>query len=153
MKIKKIFSLVLSAVIILFIATGLAAQEVDNEAGIYLSKLNESQRQLLKDQQALIEKNRQVFKENLSEQQLSILNDRNISKKRRTQLLRQSLTAKQRHLIRLNKASIKNKRDFFRNSLTQRQKMRLRRLLHDRKIDDRRRLVRRLRRLIRDNID
>lgn len=118
-----------------------------------LKYLTTEQKVLLKQQQALIDKTKSIFKENLSKEQLATLNNRSISKEQRTKLLRQSLSLKQRDFIRSNRVVLKNNRMAFRNSLTRMQKFRLRRFITDRKIDDRRRLVRRLRRLIRDNID
>ena len=118
-----------------------------------LKYLTNDQKQLLKDQQALIDKTKIILKENLTREQLATLNNRSLSKQQRTKLLRQSLSQTQRDIISLNRTVLKKNRLNFRNSLTKRQRFRLRKFISDRKIDDRRRLVRRLRRLIRDNID
>ena len=118
-----------------------------------LKYLTNDQKQLLKDQQALIDKTKMILKENLTREQLVTLNNRSISKQQRTKLLRQSLSQTQRDIISSNRTVLKKNRLNFRNSLTKRQRFRLRKFISDRKIDDRRRLVRRLRRLIRDNID
>lgn len=118
-----------------------------------LKYLTNDQKQLLKDQQALIDKTKIILKENLTREQLTTLNNRSLSKQQRTKLLRQSLSQTQRDIISLNRTVLKKNRLNFRNSLTKRQRFRLRKFISDRKIDDRRRLVRRLRRLIRDNID
>jgi len=118
-----------------------------------LKYLTTEQKLLLKEQQELLDKTKTIFKENLTKEQLTTLNNRSINKEQRTKLLRQSLSLKQRDIISSNRVILKKNRMVFRHSLTRRQKFRLRRFITDRKIDDRRRLVRRLRRLIRDNID
>lgn len=118
-----------------------------------LKYLTAEQKRLLKEQQALLDRTKTIFKENLSESQLAIVKNRAISQAERTKLLRQSLSQKQRDLISNNRRLLQLKRTAFRNSLTKKQRFRLRRFLQKRSIDDRRRLARRLRRLIRDNID
>jgi len=149
---KKIQFIILMLIISL-ISNPSHAQKQGNKKEEQLNYLTAKQKQLLKDQQALIDKTKAIFKENLTKEQLATLNNRNISKELRTKLLRQSLSLKQRDIISSNRAILKKNRMAFRNSLTRKQKFRLRKFISDRKIDDRRRLVRRLRRLVRDNMD
>lgn len=128
------------------------AQENEDASKKYISELTAKQLQLLKEQQVLIDKAKVIFKENLTQEQLATLNDRSISKDQRAKFLKQSLSLKQRKIISTNRELLRTKRVDFRKSLSKQQKVKLRQFIHDRKIDDRRRLVRRLRRLIRDNI-
>ena len=149
---KKLHFIILM-LIIFIISNASYAQKLDDKKEEQLNYLTVEQKQLLKDQQALIAKTKSIFKENLTKEQLATLNNRSISKEQRTKLLRQSLSLKQRDIISSNRVILKKNRMAFRNSLTRKQKFRLRRFITDRKVDDRRRLVRRLRRLIRDNMD
>ena len=138
--------------ILLTISNYAYAQKNDDAAKEQLKYLTPQQKQLLKEQQELLDKTKVIFKENLTESQLALLKNRAISKSERAKLLKQSLSLKQRTIIRTNRDLLKAKRVAFRNSLTKKQQFKLRRFIHDRKINDRRRLVRRLRRLVRDNI-
>ena len=139
--------------IITLISSNSYAQKQDDKKEEQLNYLTIQQKQLLKDQQALIDKTKSILKENLTTEQLASLKNRSISKEQRAKLLKQSLSQKQRDIISSNRVVLKRNRMTFRNSLTRKQKFRLRKFITDRKIDDRRRLVRRLRRLIRDNMD
>ena len=118
-----------------------------------LDYLTAKQQLLLKEQQELLDKTKTILKENLTEDQLAIVRNRTISKEERTKLMRQSLSQKQRDIISNNRQLLKVNKTTFRNSLTKKQRFRLRRFLHRKSVGDRKRLVRRLRRLIRDNID
>ena len=149
---KKLHFIILMLIISIISNTSDAQKQGDKKVE-QLNYLTVKQKQLLKDQQALIDKTKTIFKENLTKKQLATLNNRNISIEQRTKLLRKSLSLKQRDIISSNRVVLKKNRMAFRNSLTRKQKFRLRRFITDRKIDDRRRLVRRLRRLIRDNMD
>ena len=150
---EKKLHIIIFVLIIFMISNATYAQKQNDKKEEQLNYLSVKQKQLLKDQQALIDKTKSIFKENLTPEQLATLNNRNLSKEQRTKLLRQSLSPKQRDIISSNRLILKKNRMVFRNSLTRKQKFRLRRFITDRKIDDRRRLVRRLRRLIRDNMD
>jgi len=152
MKYKKDLFLGSLLLMVLTISNGLYAQKKEPTKE-QLKYLTTEQKVLLKEQQELLDKTKTIFKENLTETQLAIVNNRSISKAQRTKLLRQSLSQKQRDIISSNRQLLKTKRTAFRNSLTKKQTIRLRRFLQRRSIDDRKRLARRLRRLIRDNID
>lgn len=152
MKHKKNIMLSILLLMLLTMSTNLYAQK-EETAQEQLKYLTAKQKLILKEQQDLLDKTKSIFKENLTERQLAIVNDRAISKVERTKLLRQSLSHRQRDLISNNRQLLKAKRTAFRNSLTKKQRFRLKRFLQKRSIDDRRRLARRLRRLIRDNID
>ena len=153
MKFKMRLNYILVMLIILKISNSSYAQNKEDLKEEKLSYLTTDQKQLLKEQQALIDKTKSIFKENLTKEQLATISNRSISKTQRVKLLRQSLSQNQRDIISSNRNILKKNRLAFRNSLTKRQKFRLRKFITDRKIDDRRRLVRRLRRLVRDNID
>ena len=150
---KKLHLIILMLIVTLISNTVTYAQKPVDNTEEQLNYLTSQQKQLLKDQQALIDKTKLIFKENLTKEQLTTIKNRNLSKEQRIKLLRQSLSPKQRDIISSNGAHLKKNRMSFRNSLTRKQKFRLRKFITDRKIDDRRRLVRRLRRLIRDNMD
>ena len=152
MNYKKNLLLGLLLLMALTIGNNLYAQKEESTKE-QLKYLTTEQKVLLKEQQELLDKTKMIFKENLTDSQLAILNNRTISKVQRTKLLRQSLSQKQRDIISNNRQLLRSKRTAFRNSLTKKQTIRLRRFLQRRNIDDRKRLARRLRRLIRDNID
>jgi parvulin-like peptidyl-prolyl isomerase len=118
-----------------------------------LDYLTEQQQQLLNEQQLLLNKTRNVLKENLTKEQFALLSDRSISKEQRSALLKKSLSSEQRNLISTNRNLIRSKKNMFRRSLTKRQRIRLRRFIKTRPMSDRKRLVRRLRRLIQNNMD
>lgn len=132
--------------------TSLIAQNTEQSEKV-LQHLTLDQRKMLKEQQTFIEKSKLDFKNSLSLEQKKLLNNKNISKIERTKLLKASLSNKQRDLIQLNKKLLLNKRLTFKRSLNRRQIIRLRRFINDRDIHDRKRLVRRIRRLIRDNLN
>ena len=138
--------------LIIFNISSNYGQQKENTADKQLPYLTTQQKQLLKEQQDLLDKTRAIFKENLSKKQLTLLKDRTITKKQRTKLLRKSLSQKQRDMVISNRSLLRIKRSHFRSSLTKRQKFRLRRFLMDRNVRDRRRLIRRLQRLISDSM-
>ncbi len=152
MNYKKKLLLGLILPMVLTIGNSLYAQK-EEDTKEQLKYLTPEQKVLLKEQQELLDKTKMIFKENLTDSQLAIVNNRTISKAQRTKLLRQSLSQKQQDIISNNRQLLSAKRTAFRNSLTKKQTIRLRRFLQKRNIDDRKRLARRLRRLIRDNID
>ncbi len=100
-----------------------------------------------------IDRSKEDFKQSLSAEQISILKNKNLSRIERSKLLKASLSKKQRSFIGKNKNLLHDKRINFKRSLTRRQVTRLRRLSNDRDINDRQRLARRIRRLIRDNLN
>lgn len=132
--------------------TSLIAQNTEQSEKV-LQHLTLEQQKMLEEQQTFIEKSKLDFKNSLSLEQKKLLNNKNISKIERTKLLKASLSNKQRDLIQSNKKLLLNKRLTFKRSLNRRQIIRLRRFINDRDIHDRKRLVRRIRRLIRDNLN
>ncbi len=118
-----------------------------------LRHLTLNQQKMLEEQQKFIDISKLDFKNSLSVEQKNILRNKNISKDERSRLLKTSLSNKQRDLIQSNKNLLRNKRLTFKRSLNRRQVTRLRRFINDRDIHDRKRLVRRIRRLIRDNLN
>ena len=152
MRLKKNLLLSSFILILLTISSSAYAQKADGSTKDQLKYLTPQQKQLLKEQQGLLDKTKVIFRENLTESQLTLLKNRTLSTTERAKLLKQSLSLKQRTIIKTNRDLLKRKRVAFRNSLTKKQKFKLRRFIHDRKINDRRRLARRLRRLVRDNI-
>lgn len=141
--------------LVLFLLLGLSSFAQDNDKLLReeLGYLSNEQRSLLLDQKQLQEDTRKVFKDNLSSDQLALLSNRNISVDQRTALLKQSLSPDQRDLISSNRNLIRAKKLRFRRSLTKKQRMKLRRYLKQRPLSDRKRLARRLRRLIQNNMD
>ena len=119
----------------------------------YMQHLSIEQIHLLKEQQELIDNTKAVFRENLTKDQLAIIYNKNISIEQRTKLIKRSLTRNQQDIIRSNRILLRSKRDLFRHSLSNKQRYRLRHFLQRRTIDDRNRLIRRLRRLISDNMN
>lgn len=152
MNYKRSLQLFILLLMMLVFSKHIHAQKEEVTKG-QLTYLNDEQKLLLKEQQELLDKTKSIIKDNLTEKQLAIVNNRTISKSQRTKLLRQSLSKEQHAIISNNRQLLKAKRTAFRNSLTKKQTIRLRRFLQKRSIDDRKRLARRLRRLIRDNID
>ncbi|MDY7393921.1 hypothetical protein UMM65_01570 [Aureibaculum sp. 2210JD6-5] len=151
MKITRLFSIFLLLTTVLLCQYSYAQKEENTDK--HLQYLTKEQKQLLKEQQELLDKTRAIFKENLTEAQLKILRNKSLSKEKRTELLRKTISKKQLDIISANQNLLKRKKDVFKKSLTKRQKLRLRKFINKRNINDRKRLVRRLRRLIRDNMD
>lgn len=135
------------------VPTALYSQTEDQIIDQELPYLSPEQKQLLKDQQKLLNDNKALFKTNLTAEQVRMLNDRSMSVDRRTTLLRQSLSRDQLNFINQNRQLIRSKRNLFKRTLTARQKSKLRHYIAKRNIRDRKRLLRRLRILIQNNMD
>ena len=81
-----------------------------------------------------------------------MLANRNLTRANRAQLLRKSLSVRQLDNIKRNQRLLRDKRIRFRKTISKRQMRHFRSFVRDRHQRDRRRLIRRLRDLIRDNI-
>ncbi len=141
------------SLIVFTIGMNAYGQEKNDALEKYLQDLSIEQKQILKEQQDLIDNTKAVFRENLTKDQLAIIYNKNISIDQRTKLIKRSLTRNQLDIIRSNRMLLRSKRDLFRHSLSDKQKFRLRHFMQHRTIDDRSRLIRRLKRLIRDNMN
>lgn len=150
--ILKIDRTILLVFICIFVNVSLIGQNTPQSDKVYKS-LTIDQKNMLSEQQKLIDNAKIEFKNNLTTAQKKILHNKALVPGERSRLLRESLTAKQRSLIKKNKILLRHKRMRFRRSLTKKQMIRLRRFINDRDIHDRKRLVRRIRRLIRDNLN
>lgn len=144
--------IILPVIIILMTTFSVFAQNSEQSKNV-LQNLTIEQKAMLKEQQLFIDKSKEDFKQGLSAEQISILKNKNLSRIERSKLLKASLSKQQRSFIDKNKNLLRDKRVNFKKSLTRRQVTRLRRLSIDRDINDRQRLARRLRRLIRDNLN
>jgi len=144
--------IILRVIIIIMVTISSFAQNPEQSKNV-LQNLTIDQKAMLTEQQLFIDKSKEDFKQSLSAEQISILKNKNLSRIERSKLLKTSLSKKQRSLIAKNKNVLHDKRINFKRSLTRRQITRLRRLSHNRDINDRQRLARRLRRLIRDNLN
>ena len=151
MILKKHWHIVI-VILLIFNITSLVAQNTES-AEKTLKHLTEEQKEMLAEQQIMIDKAKVTFKNNLTIEQKRILHDKTLARSKRSKLLKASLTKKQRSLIDVNKGLLRSKQLKFKRSLTKRQVVRLRRFIKSRDIHDRKRLRRRLRRLIRDNLD
>ena len=153
MGLRKSFLIWAISLIVFTVGIKAYGQEKNDALEKHLQHLSIEQKQLLKEQQELIDNTKAVFKENLTKDQLAIIYNNNISIEQRTKLIKRSLTRNQLDIIRSNRTLLRSKRDLFRHSLSDKQKFRLRHFIQHRNIDDRSRLIRRLRRLIRDNMN
>ena len=144
--------IILPVIIIVMATISSFAQNSEQSINV-LQNLTIDQKAMLKEQQLFIDKSKEDFKQSLSAEQISILKNKNLSRIERSKLLKASLSKKQRSFIAKNKNLLHDKRVNFKRTLTGRQVTRLRRLSNDRDINDRQRLARRLRRLIRDNLN
>lgn len=144
--------IILPVIIIVMTTFSVFAQNSEQSKNV-LQNLTIEQKAMLKEQQLFIDKSKEDFKQGLSAEQISILKNKNLSRIERSKLLKASLSKQQRSFIDKNKNLLRDKRVNFKKSLTRRQVTRLRRLSIDRDINDRQRLARRLRRLIRDNLN
>ena len=144
--------IILPVIIIVMTTISVFAQNSEQSKNVQ-QNLTIDQKAMLKEQQLFIDKSKEDFKQSLSAEQISILKNKNLSRIERSKLLKASLSKKQRFFIDKNKNLLHDKRVNFKRSLTRRQVTRLRRLSNDRDINDRQRLARRLRRLIRDNLN
>lgn len=144
--------IILPVIIIVMTTFSVFAQNSEQSKNV-LQNLTIEQKAMLKEQQLFIDKSKEDFKQGLSAEQISILKNKNLSRIERSKLLKASLSKQQRSFIDKNKNLLRDKRVNFKKSLTRGQVTRLRRLSIDRDINDRQRLARRLRRLIRDNLN
>ena len=144
--------IILPVIIVVMTTISVFAQNSEQSKNV-LQNLTIDQKAMLKEQQLFIDKSKEDFKQSLSAEQISILKNKNLSRIERSKLLKASLSKKQRSFIGKNKNLLHDKRINFKRSLTRRQVTRLRRLSNDRDINDRQRLARRIRRLIRDNLN
>ena len=133
-------------------ATSVVSQNSEKSKNV-MQQLTIDQKAMLKEQQLFIDQSKEDFKKSFSIEQKTILKNKNLSRIERSKLLKASLSKKQRSLILRNKNLLRDKRVIFKRSLSRRQVVRLRRFTNDRHVTDRQRLVRRLRRLIRDNLN
>ena len=132
--------------------TSVVSQNSEKSINV-MQHLTIDQKAMLKEQQLFIDQSKEDFKKSFSIEQINMLNNKNLSRTERSKLLKASLSEKQRSLIVRNKNLLRDRRVKFKRSLTRRQVISLRRFTNDRNISDRQRLVRRLRRLIRDNLN
>ena len=130
-----------------------AQQEDVNIPDLEELSLTSEQKNILKEQLELTKKIREDLKRNLSVEQKKILTNKNITRSERAKLLQKSLSARQLNHLKRNQQLLQDKRIRFRKTITKKQRIRFRKFVRDKKIRDKRRLVRRLRQLIRDNLD
>jgi len=141
-------------ILVLFVFSTISLVGQNEEtSGKVLKHLTHDQKDMLAEQQLLIDQAKIDFKNNLTIEQKNLLRNKSLTRGERTKLLKKSLSKKQRSIIEVNKRLLDNKRIKFKRSLTKKQIVRLRRFTDARDIHDRKRLIRRLRRLIRDNLN
>jgi hypothetical protein len=138
--------------LLIFNTTSFVAQNTE-QSDKMLKQLTKEQKKMLKEQQLFIANSKKEFKNSLSVEQKKILLNKDFSRSKRSKLLKESLSKKQRSLVNINKNRLHDRQIKFKRSLTKRQIVRLRRFVHHRDVHDRKRLIRRLRRLIRDNLN
>jgi len=143
---------IIIVIVSVFNTTFFVAQNTQQSNDVF-KHLTKEQRAMLAEQQMLIDEAKINFKNNLTLEQKKLLLDKGLPRGERTKLLKKSLTKKQRSLIEVNNNLLRDKRIKFKRSLTKKQVIRLRRFVNHRDVHDRKRLVRRLRRLISDNIN
>lgn len=124
----------------------------EDDGSIKALALTEEQKSLLKEQLELTKQIREQIKSNLSAEQKKMLANKSLTRKQRLTLLRKSLSDRQRTNLNRNQNLLRDKRISFRKTVTKRQMIRFRQFVRDKNRKDRRRLVRRLHDLIRDNI-
>ena len=151
MKLKHNWHLLI-LVLFVFSAISLIGQN-EEQSDKVLKHLTNEQKDMLAEQQLLIDQAKTDFKNNLTIEQKSLLLNKSLTRSERAKLLKKSLSKKQRSIIEVNKRLLSDKRIKFKRSLNKKQVVRLRRFMDGRDIHDRKRLIRRLRRLIRDNLD
>jgi len=139
-------------VLFVFSTISLVGQN-DEPSDKVLKHLTNKQKDMLAEQQLLIDQAKIDFKNNLTIEQKNLLRNKSLTRSERAKLLKKSLSKKQQSIIEVNKRLLNNKRIKFKRSLTKKQVVRLRRFTDVRDIHDRKRLIRRLRRLIRDNLN
>ncbi len=136
----------------IFYVTSFVGQNIKQSEKV-LKHLTNEQKKMLAEQQVLIDKAKIAFKNNLTVEQKSILKNKALTRNERSKLLKKSLSKKQLSAIDVSNSLLRNKRIKFKRSLSKKQVVRLRRFMSNRDIHDRKRLIRRLRRLIRDNLN
>ena len=136
----------------IYSVTSLVAQNTEQSDNV-MQRLTEEQKTMLTEQQLLIDKSKKEFKNSLTIEQKKILVNKKFSRIEKSKLLKKSLSKKQRSLVNVNKNMLRDRQIRFKRSLTKKQIVRLRRFVNDRDVHDRRRLIRRLRRLISDNLN
>ncbi len=151
MILKKRWHILLLLLSICYTAPLIAQQTTKTDK--VLKQLTKEQQEMLAEQQLFIDKSKKEFKNSLTAEQRKILLDKSIPRSDKSKLLRKSLSKKQRALLAVNKNRLRDRQLKFKRSLTRKQMIRLRRFANDRAIHDRKRLLRRLRRLIRDNLN
>lgn len=139
-------------ILLIFNATSFVGQNSEQPEKV-LKHLTKEQKDMLAEQRVLIDEAKITFKNNLTVEQKNILRNKALTRNERSKLLKKSLSKKQRSVIDVNKSLLRNKRMKFKRSLTKKQTLRLRRFINRRDIHDRKRLIRRLRRLVRDNLN
>ena len=148
---KKLFAITIFTIMVIPFSYSQENENYDTELNSL--SLTKDQKRILKEQLLLKKQIRESIKNNLSAEQKRILTNRNLSQADRTKLLRKSLSSKQLSDLNNNRSLLKIKRKQFRNTISKKQMVRLRHFIRDKKIRDRRRLIRRLRQLIRQNLD
>lgn len=138
-------------IILLFMYT-LAGFSQEEDAVLKSLALTEEQKNILKEQLELTKHIRESIKSNLTLEQKKMLSNRNLTRADRAKLLRKSLSVNQLNNLKRNQRLLADKRIKFRKTINKRQMMRFRNFVRDRHQRDRRRLIRRLKHLIRDNI-
>ena len=151
MKFKKYWHIILIVVSILHTSSFVAQNNEPSDK--MLTQLTKEQKEMLADQQQFIDTSKKEFKKSLTEKQKKMLLNKTFSRSEKSRLLKKSLSKKQRSLVAINKNLLRDRQLKFKHSLTKKQLVRLRRFANDRDIHDRKRLLRRLRRLIRDNLN
>jgi len=132
--------------------TSFVAQNTEQSNKV-IEQLTEQQKKMLSEQQLFIDKSKKEFKNSLTDKQKKILLNKTLSRKEKSRLLNESLSKKQQSLVAINKVLLRDRQIKFKRSLTKKQIIRLRRFAKARDIHDRKRLRRRLRRLISDNLN
>jgi len=145
------FKRLISVFLLIFMCTSLGfAQEGDPMLNSLV--LTEEQKSILKEQLELTRQMRENIKRELSPEQKKLLTNRRLTRADRAKLLRKSLSNKQLDNLKRNQKLLRDKRNRFRKTISKKQMIRFRHFVRDRHQRDRRRLIRRLRDLIRDNI-
>ncbi|NNC69946.1 MAG: hypothetical protein HKN90_03890 [Flavobacteriaceae bacterium] len=142
----------LTAIVLLIFMCTLTGFSQEENATIKALDLSAEQKNILKEQLELTKQIRESIKSNLTSEQKKMLANRNLTRADRAKLLRKSLSVRQLDNIKRNQHLLRDKRIRFRKTISKRQMRHFRSFVRDRHQRDRRRLIRRLRDLIRDNI-
>lgn len=146
------FKRLITLVFLIFMCT-LTGFSQEEDATLNSLNLTVEQRSILKEQIELTQQIRESIKSNLTLEQKKMLANNKLTRSERATLLRRSLSTRQLDNLKRNQQLLRDKRMRFRKTISKKQMTRLRKFVRDKKIRDRRRVVRRLRRLIRDNLD